>query len=355
MSWNEPGRDRDPWDGGSGGPSDLDQMFRRLRERLARLLHGRPGPARPRRVRIWWFVPVLVVAIWLIFGFFRVPSGSRAVRLQFGAYAGTAGPGAHWEWPWPIGAVHVVDVGERRSVGQRGTVLTSDGKLAVVELTVSYRVSDPYRYLFGSVHAAAVLGALAADALNAAASGHTLAELSGQQQGAIEQALETRVAGEAKRLDTGVDVDAVQISGISLPASVAEAHKSLAASRAKARAAVSAARAAAAKSVAEARLSAHRQVAEAQDAAAEDVASARSEAVRFEALLPAFRAAPEATREMLRRSALRAILAAAPKVVVVGPVRSVEIPGWPPAKAASAPAPATAAKPPAAASVKKGA
>lgn len=350
MSWNEPGRDRDPWNGGGsggGGPPDLDQMFRRLRQRLAALLRRRPGPPRTHWPRLWWLAPVVLVALWLLTGFFQVPAGNQGVRVRLGRYAGTSGPGAHWQWPWPIARVHIVDMAQRRSIGQRNTVLTQDGKLADIELTVHYRVSDPYKYVFGSDHPAAVVNALAAAALAAAAGDNTLADLTGKREGAIEQSLQTQLGQAVGAMDLGVDINSVSFSRITLPDAVTAARHSLATAEASAAAAVTAARAAAVTQLAGARRTARGIVAAARADAGRQVARAQAEATQFEALLPAWRTAPAATREMLRRSVLSAILSAAPKVVVVGPIGSVQIPSWPaPAASSRAPAPATA-KPPA--------
>ncbi|HNB90541.1 MAG TPA: protease modulator HflK N-terminal domain-containing protein, partial [Plasticicumulans sp.] len=46
MAWNEPGgNNRDPWGGGGRdqGPPDLDEVVRKLTDRLSGLLSGRRG------------------------------------------------------------------------------------------------------------------------------------------------------------------------------------------------------------------------------------------------------------------------------------------------------------------------
>lgn len=343
MSWHEPGRDRDPWDGGQGGSSDLDEMLRRLRERLGRWFGRRPGPPRRSFVRIWWLAPLVIVGIWLLTGFYQVASGSKGVRLEFGAFAGISGPGVHWHWPWPIDRVYVLDVAEPRSVGQRDTVLTRDGKLATVEVTVRYRIADPYDYLFKVSDPPNIVNALAAAALADAARGYALAELQGGRQGAVEDALEKKIGGALGDMQAGLDVNSVKISRIALPQVVADAQQRLVADREHAAAQVTAARAAARASLAESRSRAHATVAAAQADAAARIADADSEVAAFRKLLPAWQADPVTTRETLREDAIGAILKAAPKVVVVGPVNSVAIPGWPGSAAppASVPAPAT--------------
>jgi membrane protease subunit HflK len=258
-----------------------------------------------------------------------------------------SGPGLHWHLPWPIAGVRVVDVSERRSVGQRASVLTRDGKLATIELAVRYRVSDPYDYTFGTTQPTRVLAALAADALAAAARGYSLAELRGKEQYKIGAALEVRIADALAGLHTGVEVNGVDLKRIALPPEVEAAAAHLAAAHAQAAAAASAAHAAAAKELVAAHDRANEIVATAERALTTRIARAQSEVARFETLIPTWQSSPAATRELLSEDARTDILTAAPKIVVAGSIRSVQIPGWPTPVAATsgAPAPATAKKP----------
>ncbi|MGD2084478.1 MAG: protease modulator HflK N-terminal domain-containing protein, partial [Chromatiales bacterium] len=45
MAWNEPGGGKDPWSGKGGdqGPPDLDEVVRKLQERLGGLFGGKKG------------------------------------------------------------------------------------------------------------------------------------------------------------------------------------------------------------------------------------------------------------------------------------------------------------------------
>lgn len=343
MSWHEPGRDRDPWDKDPGGSSDLDEMLQRLRRRLGRWLGNRPGPPRRGFVRIWWLAPLAIVGIWLLTGFYEVASGSKGVRLEFGAYAGLSGPGMHWHWPWPIDRIYVLNLAEARSVGQRNTVLTKDGKLATLEVTVRYRIADPYDYLFKVADPPNAVNALAAAALADAARGYALADLGGKRQSAVENALEKRIGEALGGLQAGLDVNSVKISRVALPQAVMSARHSLAVERQQAAAEITAARAAAQQSLAEARSRAHAALTSAQSDATARTADANAEVAAFRELLPAWRADPLTTQNMLREDAISSILEAAPKVVVVGPVNSVSIPGWPSpmVSPASAPVPAS--------------
>lgn len=351
MGWNEPGRDRDPWEGGG----DVDEFLSRLKHRLARRFgRGLPGQ-RPRGPRLWWVGPLTLVAVWLLTGFYDVPAGSRAVLLQFGAYSGVSDAGLHWHWPWPVTVAHLVNVAEQRSVSRRQTVMTADGQLASVELTVNYRVGDPYAYLFAASAPTNVLSVLAGSALTTAVRSHTLQALR-DGSAAVASDLDKRLARQLDDLKLGMKISSVHFSRVAMPDAVTEAQSQIERKRKQEAAAAASARAAAQAELEHAQARAHKIVAAAQSAGAARVAQAHADVARFQALVPAWRRSPLETEQMLRSEAVREVLASAPKIIVSGPVRVVSIPAW--SETASRPVrargAATARAPAAASGAKRG-
>jgi len=117
MAWNEPGGgNRDPWSSGGGrnnqGPPDLDEVIRKLRQRLEGLFGGGRrggngaqggegrGPGKPNAKGIGIIIG-LVFAGWVLSGIYIVDEGTRGVVTRFGAYQQTAMPGPHWHLPIP--------------------------------------------------------------------------------------------------------------------------------------------------------------------------------------------------------------------------------------------------------------
>lgn len=347
MSWHEPDRDRDPWRGPDGGPPDVDELLRRARRRIAGWFRRSPQPSGPRRLRLWWIVPPILVGIWLLTGFYQVPANHEAVVLQFGAYAGSAGEGLHWHWPWPVAGNRLVDMSENLSLSRHADVLTRDGKLVTLGVTVAYKVSDPARYLFGSAHPTQLVSALADEAIASAARENDLATLQGGGRAAAEQSLEKQISSELAAAGAGIAVRSVKIGRIALPATLTASRQKLDDARKKNEAAAAKARAAAAQSMKKTREQAHELIAAAQKRAPEREALARARVARFEALLPAWRKSPALTRETLREEAISGILAAVPKVVVSGPIKVLRLPVMPPATAAApASTPAAVKAPP---------
>lgn len=158
MAWNEPGKNRDPWGGpggnnGSGkrggeqGPPDLDEVFRKLKNRLfggggqggggGSRVPGQ-GPSGP----MVGLIAAALVVVWMLSGFYTVDDAERAVVLRLGAYERTVGPGLHWHMPWPAETVETVNVNEIRRFNYQSRMLTRDENIVEVDVNVQYKVGE---------------------------------------------------------------------------------------------------------------------------------------------------------------------------------------------------------------------
>ena len=167
MAWNDP-----QWGNKSGGnknsgPPDLDEMWRRINERLNGMFGGKGnGPeggapdAMPGGGNLIGLLAGLLVLVWLASGFYIVDTGQRGVVLRFGKYVETTGDGPHWHLPWPIESREVVNVDQVRTVeiGYRTNVknemlreslmLTDDENIVDLQFAVQYLIKDPKDFLF---------------------------------------------------------------------------------------------------------------------------------------------------------------------------------------------------------------
>ncbi|HUT42146.1 MAG TPA: FtsH protease activity modulator HflK [Gammaproteobacteria bacterium] len=151
MAWNEPGGGkRDPWGGGGGndGPPDLDEVARKLRERMNSFFGGKSGRGAGTG-KPFNFSLLLVVALvaWVLSGIYIIEPAERGVVLRLGEFHTITGPGPHW-YPRGIDTVDTVDVDRLRTVSHRAKMLTKDENIIQVELAVQYQVKDAKDYLF---------------------------------------------------------------------------------------------------------------------------------------------------------------------------------------------------------------
>lgn len=149
MAWNEPGGgNRDPW-GGKGnndGPPDLDEVARKLRERMNGLFGGigKRGGGKPFPFK--WVLGLALVA-WVFSGIYIVEPAERGVVLRLGKFHDMTTPGPHW-YMRGIETVGLVNVDQLRTVSHRAKMLTKDENIVQVELAVQYQVKDAREYLF---------------------------------------------------------------------------------------------------------------------------------------------------------------------------------------------------------------
>jgi membrane protease subunit HflK len=155
---------------GNDGPPDLDEIWRRLNQRLNSLFGGKggasppPGPGAKRQFGGGFgLLVILVVLVWLASGFYIVDASQRGVVLRFGSYVGSVTePGPRWHWPWPIESAEVVNVTGVRTIeiGYRNNVkskmqneslmITDDENIIDIQFAVQYILKDPTDYLFNN-------------------------------------------------------------------------------------------------------------------------------------------------------------------------------------------------------------
>lgn len=176
MPWNVPGGsgDKDPWGKGKGaqdGPPDLDEIVRKLQNKLGSLFGGGKGgkgngggAAAAGGLGAGLIVAILFV-VWLATGFYIVQQSERGVVLRFGEKSTVTQAGLRWHIPWPIERVEkvnvetvsVIEIGYRTNERRGGTktpvpiealMITKDENIIDIEFAVQYRIKDAGNYLF---------------------------------------------------------------------------------------------------------------------------------------------------------------------------------------------------------------
>jgi membrane protease subunit HflK len=323
------------------GPPDLEEVWQRLTRQLRALLPGRPalgggGPQLRHAGPVLGALAVLLVAVWLLSGFFTVQEGSAGVVTQFGAYKYTTGSGLWYHLPQPIQAdqevsianMHSVEVGgagQFRTASQKDqSMLTADENIVDVRFTVQYRVSDAAKFLFNDKHSAigsesdntvteagesairAIVGSKTMEQVFAAGP----AEIDGQLQQSIQAILDS--------YQSGLVVNAVTLHPVQPPeqvqASFDDAVKALQ-DRDRMR---SEGQAYANDVVPRARGDAARLVTEAEGHRAQVVGEAQGDADRFKKVLAEYAKAPGVTRERMYLETMQDILSHTTKVLIDG-------------------------------------
>lgn len=173
MAWNDPQwgnkGNRNP----DGGPPDLDELWRRVNQRLNGLFgkksagggsggggEGFSPEGFPGGGNLVGLLAGVLALVWVASGFYIVDTGQRGVVLRFGQYVETTEPGPRWHLPWPIESREIVNVDQVRTVeiGYRNNVkskvlkeslmLTDDENIIDLQFAVQYILKDPVEFLF---------------------------------------------------------------------------------------------------------------------------------------------------------------------------------------------------------------
>ena len=175
MSLNDPKWGKRPNSGGgNGGPPDLDEMWRRLNEKINRIFGGKPrgnpdgggsagrGPSMKQFGGGVGVLLLLVLGLWLASGFYIVVEGQHGIVLTFGKVTEETNSGLRWRLPYPIQTHEIVNTNQVRTVevGYRNNVktkvlreslmLTDDENIVDVQFSVQYTISSPKDFLFNN-------------------------------------------------------------------------------------------------------------------------------------------------------------------------------------------------------------
>lgn len=348
MAWNEPGGDkRDPWGGGGGsggndqGPPDLDEVVRKLQNKMGGLFGGKggggpsasgPGGGGVNKTLVGVVLAIGLV-IWGATGFYIIDEGNRGVVLRFGAWSDTTMPGPHWHLPYPVEQVLKVNVEEQRfvevgyrsngaarqaagSVPREALMLTGDENIVDLQLAVQYVVKDPGNYLFNVRNPDQTLKQATESAIR---------EVVGKNNmDFVIQEGQTEVAARAKQIlqqtldsyNTGLQVLSVNLQRSQPPQEVKAAFDDAIKAREDKERFESEAVAYARGVIPKARGAGARQLEEANAYREQVISQAKGEASRFSQLLTEYRLAPEVTRERLYLETIESVLANTNKVMI---------------------------------------
>jgi len=173
--WGGGGNSGGPWGSGGGPagggnqPPDIEEMLRRSQDNFKNFMPGGFGSSRAIALAV-----LAALTLWLLSGTYRVDAGHQGVVMLFGEHVPEqdAGPGLHWYFPAPIGAVLTpnveavrrIDVGFRaagdsaaafgrpsgvaRDVLEESLMLTQDQNIIDVDFTVQWKVKNAGEFLF---------------------------------------------------------------------------------------------------------------------------------------------------------------------------------------------------------------
>jgi membrane protease subunit HflK len=339
MSWNDPGRNRNPWGNRPDrGTADLDEALRNLQRKLSQMLggndrggeggggdDGRGGGGGGGRgggaIRGFGFgtVALVLLGIWALTGFYVVDAAERGLVTRFGKFVASTEPGLRWHVPWPVEARQLINVESVEGVQEQTRMLTSDENLVDINLAVQYRRADPVAYAFNVRDPDQTLKEVSESAIREIVGRSRLDFV--LEEGRQEITAKTRelIQRTLDSYKTGIEVTTVNLQGVSVPEQVQSSQRDAIKAREDKERLGLEAQAYANDILPKAKGSAARQMEDAAAYKARIVADADGEAQRFLALLESYERAPGVTRKRLYYETIEEVLGNTNKVLVNTP------------------------------------
>ncbi|MFZ5723748.1 MAG: FtsH protease activity modulator HflK [Pseudomonadota bacterium] len=321
MAWNEPGGGRkpqDPWgnrnrSGGGGSGGDMEDVLRKLGDRLNALFGGGGGrsssgfPIRP--------VAAVLAVLWALMGVYQLDPGEQGVVLRLGKFNETVGAGLHW-YPWLIDDVRRANTGELLKQPLQAEMITSDQNLVGIQLTVQYRVGDARAYLLRVASAEDVLRHSTESALRHVVGNSTLNQVIGDGRANLAVEMAPRLQNYLDKYQSGLVVSQVNIIEAQPPKSVSDAFVDVVRAKEDKDRTINEAQTYANGIVPEARGKAQRMLQEAEGYKQEQIAKAEGDAARFNNLYAEYRKAPKVTRDRIYLETMQDVYSKSSKVVL---------------------------------------
>jgi membrane protease subunit HflK len=337
LSWNNQGGGGGPW-GGPGGqspwgggnrprPPQLEDLLRRGQTRFRGLLPSHWGAGTYILIGI-----AVIVAVWLLSGFYRVEPDEQGVVLRFGAFNRITQPGLNYHMPTPIESVllpkvtrvNPIEIGFRldpltggtEEVPEESLMLTGDENIVDINFTVFWLINDARHYLFNIRNSEQVVKAAAESAMREVI-GHTnIASAFAEGRGKIKNDTQKLTQQILDSYDAGVEITDLQLQKVDPPAQVISAFRDVQSAKIDLNTLVNQAQAYRNDVVPRAHGAAARIEQEAEAYRQQVVLQAEGQASRFTSVFKAYQAAKDITTTRLYLETLESVLKGANKVIL---------------------------------------
>ena len=319
---------------GIDGPPDLDELWRRLNQRLNSLFGGKgggglpPGPSARQFGGGFGLLVILVLVVWLASGFYIVDASQRGVVLRFGKFVESTQPGPRWHLPWPIESAEVVNVTGVRTVeiGYRNNVkskvqneslmITDDENIIDIQFAVQYILKDPQDYLFNNRDADKSVMQAAESAIREVVGKNKMDFLLSGGKEKIVETVQILLQTILDRYKTGITVSRVTMQDAQAPEEVQAAFADAVKAGQDRERQINEGQSYFNDVVPKAKGTSARLLQEGEGYRQSVIANAEGEASRFSQIVTEYSKAPVVTRERLYLDAMQQVLSNSSKVVV---------------------------------------
>jgi len=330
--WGGGGGDggRGPW--GSGGapqPPNVEDLLRKGQERFQRLFPGGGGARR------WIVIALIVVAVWLASGFYRVKTDQQGVVLRFGEWTRTTLPGLNYHLPFPIETVMTpavtrvnrIEIGFRsgaeigragavQAVAEESLMLTGDENIVDINFAVLWQIKDAGQYLFNIRNPDQTVKMAAESAMREVIGQTPIVAALAEGREKIQAQTKDLLQRILDEYSAGILITDLQLQKVDPPAAVIDAFRDVQRAEADQERLRNEAEAYRNDIIPRARGQAEQIKQEAEAYKQQIVAKAEGEAQRFAEILTAYNLAPYVTAKRMYLETMEQVLSGIEKVVI---------------------------------------
>jgi membrane protease subunit HflK len=320
---------------GSDGPPDLDEIFRKLNQKLGGLFGkggGDAGGKEPSKGGFGGGLLLgagLIIAVWIASGLYIVEEGKRGVVLRLGKYLETTTSGPRWHWPYPIESheivnvsqVRPVEVGHRNNqktkVPQEALMLTEDQNIVDVQFAVQYTVKSPEDFVFKNNNPPDDwVRQVAETAMREIVGKNKMDYVLYDGRGPLAQSAKLLMQQILDRYETGILISTVTMQNAQPPEPVQASFDDAVRAKQDLERAKNEGQAYANDVVPRAKGMAARLIEEANGYKARVIANAEGEASRFKQVFAEYEKAPQVTRERMYLDMMQQVMSSTSKVLI---------------------------------------
>jgi membrane protease subunit HflK len=325
------GGGRGPWGQGPSGPKppDLEELLRKGQDRFKGFLPG--GAWGGRGILL---VILIIVAVWMFSGFYRVQPDEQGVVLTFGEWTETTQSGLNYHLPYPIQdhetpkvtRVNRIEVGYaspefrrtagRRDVPEESLMLTGDENIIDIDFTVFWVINDAGKYLFNIDRPEETVKAMAESAMREVIGKNKLQSALTEGREPIEQATKELMQSVLDEYESGVLITQVKMQKVDPPGAVIDAFRDVQAAKADKERQINEAEAYSNDVIPRARGDAQKIIEDAQAYKQRVIAEAEGEAQRFLAVHKQYELAKDVTSRRLYLETMEQVLRGSEKVII---------------------------------------
>lgn len=230
-------------------PPDLEDLLRRGQDRLQQIMPG--GYFSGIGITL---IVLLIIAFWLLSGFFRVQSEELGVVLRFGKHVRTVQPGLNYHLPYPIETVllpkalrvNTISIGMTliddparrgrsiRDVPEESLMLTGDENIVDVDFTVLWRIKPDGvgDFLFNIQNPEGTVKAVSESAMREVIGRSQIQPILTGARNVTEQGVQELIQRTLDSYGAGILISQVQMQKVDPPAQVIDAFRDVQAARA---------------------------------------------------------------------------------------------------------------------------